>query len=107
MPAFLFDMDGTLLNSVRSTERIWGAWACRHGIDVASLLRTIHGVRTRETVLRQNIPGIGIDVDAEVAAIMQAEMKGPGSMTETLMPKAATSWARESANPAIAALEAL
>lgn len=82
-----------------------GAWACRHGIDVASLLRTIHGVRTRETVLRQNIPGI--DVDAEVAAIMQAEMKGPGSMTETLMPKAATSWARESANPSIAALEAL
>ncbi len=56
-------------------------------------------------MLRQNIPGI--DVDAEVAAIMQAEMKGPGSMTETLMPKAATSWARESANPAIAALEAL
>lgn len=71
--AFLFDMDGTLLSSVRSAERVWGAWARRHGLDVDAFLRTIHGVRARETVLSQNIPGI--DVDAEVEAITRAEME--------------------------------
>lgn len=40
--AFLFDMDGTLLNSVAATERIWTRWAMRHGLDVAKFLPTIH-----------------------------------------------------------------
>lgn len=70
--AFLFDMDGTLLNSVAATERVWSNWARRHGLDVPAFLKTIHGVRCIDTVRRQNLPGI--DVEREAAAISQAEI---------------------------------
>ena len=48
--AFLFDMDGTLLSSIAAAERVWSAWAERHGIDVAAFLPTIHGVRAADTI---------------------------------------------------------
>jgi sugar-phosphatase len=63
--AFLFDMDGTLLNSVAATERIWTRWAVRHGLDVAKFLPTIHGVRAIDTVARQNLPGVDAQAEAE------------------------------------------
>ncbi len=70
--AFLFDMDGTLLNSIASAERVWARWAERHGLDVEAFLQTIHGVRSVETVRRQNLPGV--DPEREAAAITQAEI---------------------------------
>ncbi|MFI0846618.1 HAD-IA family hydrolase [Mesorhizobium sp. IMUNJ 23232] len=70
--AFLFDMDGTLLSSIAAAERVWAAWATRHGLDVAAFLPTIHGVRASETIRALNLPGV--DVQAEVAALTQAEM---------------------------------
>ncbi|MPQ67866.1 MULTISPECIES: HAD family hydrolase [unclassified Pseudomonas] len=70
--AFLFDMDGTLLNSIASAERVWAQWAERHGLDVEAFLQTIHGVRSIETVRRQNLPGV--DPEREAAAITQAEI---------------------------------
>ena len=71
--AFLFDMDGTLLNSVISAERVWTKWARKHGIDVETFLPTIHGVRSIDTVRRQNLPGI--DAEQEAEAISQAEIE--------------------------------
>jgi len=70
--AFLFDMDGTLLNSIASAERVWAQWAERHGLDVEAFLQTIHGVRSIETVRRQNLQGV--DPEREAAAITQAEI---------------------------------
>lgn len=70
--AFLFDMDGTLLTSILAAERVWAAWARRHGLDVDAFLPTIHGVRCEDTVRRQNLPGI--DVAAEVAWVTEAEI---------------------------------
>jgi len=70
--AFLFDMDGTVLNSIAAAERIWTMWALRHGLDVASFLPTIHGVRAIDTVNRQGLPGV--DAEAEAAWITQAEI---------------------------------
>ena len=70
--AFLFDMDGTVLNSIAAAERIWTIWALRHGLDVASFLPTIHGVRAIDTVNRQGLPGV--DAEAEAAWITQAEI---------------------------------
>lgn len=69
--AFLFDMDGTLLSSIASAERIWGAWARRQGLDVETFLPTIHGVQTVETIRRLALPGI--DPEAEAHAITEAE----------------------------------
>jgi len=70
--AFLFDMDGTLLNSVVAAERVWAKWARKHGLDVESFLPTIHGVRSIDTVRKQNLPGVDARVEAE--AISQAEI---------------------------------
>ncbi|XUX12805.1 HAD-IA family hydrolase [Aminobacter sp. BA135] len=69
--AFMFDMDGTILSSIASTERVWSAWAIKYGLDVESFLPTIHGVRAYETIRRLNLPGV--DVMAEVEALTQAE----------------------------------
>ncbi|GAA2817551.1 sugar-phosphatase [Aminobacter aminovorans] len=69
--AFMFDMDGTILSSIASTERVWTAWAIKHGLDVESFLPTIHGVRAYETIRRLNLPGV--DVMTEVEVLTQAE----------------------------------
>ena len=70
--AFLFDMDGTILSSIASAERVWAAWALKHGLDVETFLPTIHGVRAVETVRNLNLSGV--DVMAEVEALTQAEL---------------------------------
>ncbi len=70
--AFLFDMDGTILSSIASAERVWAAWARDLGLDVATFLPTIHGVQSVETVRRLCLPGV--DPVAEAAAITAAEM---------------------------------
>jgi len=70
--AFLFDMDGTLLSSIAAAERVWAAWARRHGLDVPSFLPTIHGQRAVETVRRLGLPGV--DPQAEADAITRAEL---------------------------------
>ena len=63
--AFLFDMDGTLLNSIAAAERVWGIWAERHGLDVPAFLATIHGARAIDTITRQGVPGIDPEVEAQ------------------------------------------
>ncbi len=71
--ALLFDMDGTIINSVAAAERVWAAWAMRHGLDVASFLPTIHGVRAIETITALQLPGV--DPHAEVHALLLAEIE--------------------------------
>jgi mannitol-1-/sugar-/sorbitol-6-phosphatase len=71
--AFLFDMDGTILNSIEAAERAWTAWARKHGLDVAAFLPTIHGVRGIETISRLQLPGV--DPSAEVREVLLAEME--------------------------------
>ena len=71
--ALMFDMDGTIVNSIAAAERVWTAWAKRHGLDVASFLPTIHGVRAIETITRLQLPGV--DPQAEVHALLLAEIK--------------------------------
>ncbi len=63
--AFLFDMDGTLLNSIAAAERVWGIWAERHGLDVPAFLATIHGARAIDTITRQALPGVDPEVEAQ------------------------------------------
>jgi len=68
----LFDMDGTILNSIAAAERIWTTWAVRHGVDVETFLPTIHGVRAIDTINRLALPGV--DAEAEAAWITEAEI---------------------------------
>jgi mannitol-1-/sugar-/sorbitol-6-phosphatase len=48
--AVLFDVDGTLVDSAASMERAWRVWAAEYGVDIDTLLRVHHGMRTTETV---------------------------------------------------------
>ncbi|OHV88965.1 HAD-IA family hydrolase [Mesorhizobium sp. ORS 3428] len=69
--AFLFDMDGTVLNSIAAAERVWTRWANRQGLDVTSFLPTIHGKRAIETIAALKLPGIDPAVEAD--ALLKAE----------------------------------
>lgn len=69
--AFLFDMDGTLVNSHPVVLRVWGGWLRRHGLDVEAILPTVHGVRIADTVRRLAVPGL--DPDEEARRITAAE----------------------------------
>ena len=71
--AFLFDMDGTILNSIEAAERVWTVWARRHGLDVEASLPTIHGVRGFKTISRLQLPGV--DPYAEAREILLAEIE--------------------------------
>lgn len=41
--ALLLDMDGTLVNSDASVERIWRRWAERHGLNADEVMKVVHG----------------------------------------------------------------
>jgi sugar-phosphatase len=71
--AFLFDMDGTILTSIKAAERVWGQWARGHGLDVEAFLPTIHGKRTEETIRALELPGV--DPAREAAFITRAEIE--------------------------------
>jgi len=70
---FLFDMDGTLLKSAASAERVWGAWAENHGLDPVKFLPTMHGSRGIDVIRRLNLSGV--DAEEEDAKITAAEMQ--------------------------------
>jgi sugar-phosphatase len=68
--AILFDLDGVLVDSTRSVERQWRAWAREHGIDEDRVMAIAHGVRTIE-VIRAVAPHL--DAEAEVRKLESRE----------------------------------
>lgn len=78
--AFLFDMDGTILDSIAVANRIWSGWAQRHGLDVAAILAALHGVRAIETVTR--FAPAGVDPQIEAEAITRAEIDAVDGIVE-------------------------
>ena len=71
---FLFDMDGTLIDSTELIEEIWHRWADRHGIDGNAVLAKSHGRQAAETV-RLFAPE-GIDHLAETAWFNEQAARG-------------------------------
>lgn len=49
---FLFDMDGTLVDSTAVVEAVWTGFGRRHGIDPAAILAYAHGRQAFDTVTR-------------------------------------------------------
>lgn len=61
---FLFDLDGTLVDSLPAVEQAWSNWAKSHGLTPQEVLAFIHG-KQAITSLRHFMPGKS---EAEIAA---------------------------------------
>ncbi|MFC3850911.1 HAD family hydrolase [Corynebacterium hansenii] len=50
MTYWLFDIDGTLVDSTPAVERAWRTWASENGVDGDEIMRVSHGRRTEDTL---------------------------------------------------------
>ncbi len=48
--AFLFDLDGTLINSLAVIKKVWGEWAIENGLDPKTVVDNCHGRRSIDTI---------------------------------------------------------
>lgn len=64
---FLFDMDGTLVDSHAVVEQEWTHFAADHGLDAAEILAVSHGVQAIDTV-RRFLPERSDDEQRAIAA---------------------------------------
>lgn len=70
---FLFDLDGTLVDSLPAVERAWSNWADDHGIEPRKVLDFIHG-KQAITSLRHFLQGQSEDkIQREFDALERAE----------------------------------
>ena len=106
--AFLFDLDGVLVDSREVVERTCRRWALRHHLDPEKVLRIAHGRRTRDTV---TAAAPHLDIDREVAWLDAAELADVDGLREVpgvrqfLATLPAGSWAVvTSCGPALARL---
>lgn len=81
--AVLLDIDGTLVSSIRSTERSWSTWAARYGVDIDDVLRICHGRRTEDTVAALLPTAMHAQATADFVALELADLRDvhalPGS----------------------------
>ncbi len=77
---FLFDMDGTLVNSGPVVERVWHAWAKTQGLDPEGLMPVAHGRRAVETIAMFGKKGL--DIEAEAKKLEEAERLDTAGLTE-------------------------
>lgn len=66
----LFDLDGTLIDSLPAVDRAWRGFAVRHGLSPEDVLARIHGRRSIDSI-RALVPHV--DPDAEDAWIRNVE----------------------------------
>ncbi|MGN9759886.1 HAD-IA family hydrolase [Streptomyces sp. SD31] len=80
--ALLFDMDGTLVDSAASIDRVWREFAARHRLDPVTVLAALPG-RTAHDIVAGLLPAAGFStVTAEVAWIRAREEATADTVTE-------------------------
>ena len=82
--AILFDMDGVLMDSTPSVERVWRTWAANHGLDPERVAALAHGRRSIET-----IRAVAPELDAEKENIIVEQMEIDDKEGVTALPGAA------------------
>ena len=79
--AFLFDLDGTLVDSLPAVERAWLNWAAGRGLPAAEVLGFIHG-KQAITSLRHFMPGASeAQIRDEFAALEHIEATDTAGIT--------------------------
>lgn len=79
----LFDLDGTLIDSLHAVDRAWTTWSLRHGLDPAEILLKIHGRRAIESI-RDILP----DADAEAETLLLREIESTDTAGVVALPGA-------------------
>lgn len=82
--AILFDMDGVLMDSTPSVERVWRAWALVHELDPDSIAAQAHGRRSIET-----IRAVAPELDAEKENVVVEQLEIDDKEGVTALPGAA------------------
>jgi sugar-phosphatase len=77
LDAMLFDMDGTLVESIDAVERCWRAWAKDYDVDPQQILAVCHGRQSRTTI---KMVAPHLDVEAAAANILERELSEPGGV---------------------------
>lgn len=78
---FLFDLDGTLVDSLPVVERSWCHWADRHGLSHEEVLNFIHGKQAIAS-LRHFLPGKNeAQIQAEFSWLEQIEAEDIDGIT--------------------------
>ncbi|SIQ60212.1 sugar-phosphatase [Rhizobium sp. RU20A] len=77
--AYLFDMDGTILDSLPVVERIWSKLAVTYGHDPLYVLSVIHGVRAIDNIRR--FAPEGTDCEAVARQMFEEEMEDMDGIT--------------------------
>jgi mannitol-1-/sugar-/sorbitol-6-phosphatase len=70
--AFLFDLDGVLIDSTPAVARVWRRWATQHGFDPGEVVARAHG-RPSLTTVREYLPKA--DHEAENRKVERAEIE--------------------------------
>jgi mannitol-1-/sugar-/sorbitol-6-phosphatase len=70
--AFLFDMDGVLVDSTPAVARVWANWASKHGFDPVETTKRAHG-RPCIATLRELLPDASKHVLERENAWMEEE----------------------------------
>jgi sugar-phosphatase len=73
--AVLSDLDGVLVDSGASVERVWREWAISRGLDADLVARTSHGVPSREVIARV-APDLDPVTEGERVDALHAETGG-------------------------------
>src|SRR6478752_1790379 len=82
--AILFDMDGVLMDSTPSVERVWRTWAAKHGLDPDRIAPLAHGRRSIET-----IRAVAPELDDEKENVIVEQMEIDDKDGVTALPGAA------------------
>ena len=69
--AILFDMDGVLMDSTPSVERVWRRWATVHELDPDDVASRAHGRRSIETI---RVLAPELDAEKENLIVEQMEI---------------------------------
>jgi mannitol-1-/sugar-/sorbitol-6-phosphatase len=78
--AILFDIDGTLVDSIPVVERSWRTWAREYAVDSEEVLRVCHGRRTEDTSAEFVTPQHRAVAVARVQALELRDFEGvPGA----------------------------
>ncbi|AJE33053.1 HAD-superfamily hydrolase [Corynebacterium humireducens NBRC 106098 = DSM 45392] len=71
MTYWLFDIDGTLVDSTPAVERAWRTWAAENDLDAEAILQVNHGRRAKDTLADVIAPEL---VDAAYHRLLALEM---------------------------------